>query len=79
MAPILWHLGNLVVCFKRAEHVSDDDVSGQADDKWWTAIAPALPFGDRKSNNIGIIDGHLVWLDYDSSWNGCPHNPYNTP
>jgi hypothetical protein len=28
---------------------------------------------DRKPQNVGILDGKPVWLDYDGSWNGCPH------
>jgi hypothetical protein len=32
-----------------------------------------MPFGDRKADNIGLLDGRVVWLDYDGSWNGCPH------
>lgn len=29
---------------------------------------------DRKPENIGLLDGQPVWLDYDGSWNGCPHS-----
>lgn len=28
---------------------------------------------DRKPQNLGVLDGKAVWLDYDGSWNGCPH------
>jgi hypothetical protein len=28
---------------------------------------------DRKPQNVGRYLGQLVWLDYDGSWNGCPH------
>lgn len=26
---------------------------------------------DRKPNNLGRLDGRLVWVDYDMSWNDC--------
>ena len=72
VAPVLWHWGNVVVCFRRAQPLTDTDVPYQ-DDPWWGTIAPALMFGDRKASNVGLIDGRPVWLDYDGSWNGCPH------
>lgn len=73
--PILWRLGSIVVCFKRAKHL---DYQMSADEvEWWDAVAPALPFGDRKTENLGIVDGRIVWIDYDSSWNGCPHAKWN--
>lgn len=38
--------------------------------------ARPLPFcGDRKPENLGVLRGRVVWLDYDGSWNGCPHTP----
>lgn len=71
VAPVLWRWGNVVVCFRRAA-----PWAGELPDKsdpWWASIAPGLPYGDRKRDNIGVIDGRPVWLDYDGSWNGCPH------
>lgn len=29
---------------------------------------------DRKPTNVGLLNGEPVWLDYDGSWNGCPHS-----
>lgn len=29
---------------------------------------------DRKPSNIGLLNGVPVWLDYDGSWNRCPHS-----
>lgn len=38
--------------------------------------APMLPYGgDRKLDNLGLLAGRVVWLDYDGSWNGCSHSP----
>lgn len=30
--------------------------------------------GDRKNDNLGILNGRLVWIDYDSSYNGCSYH-----
>lgn len=63
----------MIMVYRRAEEVTDDEVPDQ-DDPWWDSVAPILPFGDRKASNLGRIDGELVWVDFDSSWNGCPHS-----
>ena len=75
VCPIVWRLGKVVVCFKRAIPL---DYEKSADDvEWWDAISSDLPFGDRKTENLGVVDDVIVWVDYDSSWNGCPHTPWN--
>lgn len=34
-----------------------------------------VPIGDRKPDNIGLVNGRWVWIDFDYSWNGprCPN------
>lgn len=68
VCPVLhsW-LGGLINVYPRCDpwpwtHEPDYDRIG---DGW-------LP-RDRKIENIGILNGQFVWLDYDGSWNGCPH------
>lgn len=73
VCPVLWHLGNILVCYRRARPVAEHEVPAQ-DDPWWNTVAPILPFADRKASNLGRVDGALVWVDFDSSWNGCPHD-----
>lgn len=34
-----------------------------------------LPLGDDKPSNFGLLNGQPVWIDYDVSYNGCPHDP----
>lgn len=68
-APVLhlW-LGGIVAVYPRCEPWSskvepDYDSIGEG---WMPR--------DRKPENIGILNGEPVWLDYDGSWNGCPHS-----
>lgn len=67
ICPVLWSFYGIVNIYPRCDqsNVSQD-------------VADALdgPLGcpppDRKPENIGRLDGKLVWLDYDYSWNGVP-------
>lgn len=85
VCPVKWaFLGGIVQVYPRAEPVDrdewepglhTDDIEGLL--VKYRAVAPGLPFGDHKPENLGMLDGRVVWLDYDSSWNGCPHAPWN--
>lgn len=66
VAPVRWSLlGGLVNVYPRC-----DPVVG------WTREqieARRLPLGpcDPNPGNVGWLDGELVWVDYDQSWNDC--------
>lgn len=76
VAPVLWSLGGWLNVYPRCEPICDNEVPAQ-DHPWWDTVAPTLPFADRKTANLGRMGEQVVWVDYDSSWNGCPHQPWN--
>lgn len=42
----------------------------------WESICSTAPMpGDRKLSNLGVVRGRVVWIDFDQSWNACPHHP----
>lgn len=66
--PVRWQIW-FVNVYRRAVMPPDD---AKID---YRSICPSfVPIGDRKPDNVGYVDGHLVWIDYDYSWNGprCP-------
>lgn len=67
VAPVLWSFFGLINVYPRCEPVYEFD----------DYISLGLPVGDHKPQNIGLLNGKLVWIDYDSSWNGCPHTAWN--
>ena len=69
VAPVLhcW-LGGLVNVYPRCEPWPD--VVEPDYDKIGVGWLPR----DRKPENLGLLDGEAVWVDYDGSWNGCPHS-----
>lgn len=68
VAPVLhsW-LGGLIGVYPRCE-----PWTGEEDPPYDEIGVSWLP-RDRKPQNVGFLDGQVVWLDYDGSWNGCPH------
>jgi hypothetical protein len=76
--PVLWSLGALVNVYRRAQPVGPDWVGRKHpafDAARYDALTPGfMPAGDRKPDNLGIVGGRVLWVDYDSSWNGprCP-------
>lgn len=70
VAPVLhsW-LGGIVNVYPRCEPWPTDGPEPDYD-----AIGVSWMPRDRKPENIGLLDGTPVWLDYDGSWNGCPHS-----
>jgi hypothetical protein len=70
VAPVLhsW-LGGIVQVYPRC------DPWGQTDhEPPYDKIGESWMARDRKPENVGWLGGELVWLDYDASWNGCPHS-----
>lgn len=71
VAPVLWSLGGIVNVYPRATEFTGD----LTDEQYEQLALPGRWFPrDRKAANIGWLRGRLVWLDYDGSWNGCPHD-----
>lgn len=68
VCPALWSLGGLVNIYPRAELLSESDPEPD-----YKSIAPAFVPTDKKRGNVGYLKGQLVWIDYDNSWNRCPH------
>lgn len=80
--PVVWSLRGLINVSRRAapvpagglydEYEVDDGLSltQRAKDAYAAITADFVPIGDRKSDNIGVVDGRVVWIDFDSSWNG---------
>jgi hypothetical protein len=78
LCPIVLSLASIVQVYVRCRPVTDEEVPDpELDPAWWRAIAPTVPFGDKKAANLGWLGDHLVWVDFDSTWNGCPHTPWN--
>lgn len=73
ICPVRWSLlGGLINVYPRCEPVPVD-----ADGEALIDLPPRLwlPLGDAKPDNFGLLAGEPVWIDYDVSYNGCPHDP----
>jgi hypothetical protein len=64
--PMRWSLAGLVNVYPRCEHVTED-----LSDAEYEAIGFLGP-ADKNPHNVGVLDGRLVWVDYDMSWNDRP-------
>lgn len=78
VAPVLhsW-LGGIVQVYPRCAPAVGEEFEwlDHPNDPRWRGIGDTiLPNGDRKRSNVGVLNGRLVWIDYDTSWNGCPHD-----
>lgn len=69
LCPVLWSFGGIVNVYPRAE-LLPSDIDPEPD---YRSIAPHFFPTDSKPENVGILNGKLVWIDYDLSWNRCPH------
>lgn len=67
VAPVLWTLLGLVNVYPRCEPWPDGPPPE------YDSIGVGWLPRDRKPQNVGLLAGVPVWLDYDGSWNGCPH------
>lgn len=66
LCPVLLSLAGLVNVYPRCEPVDCELAEAEYD-----AIGFVGPT-DRKPQNVGVLGGRLVWLDYDQSWNDQP-------
>jgi hypothetical protein len=66
ICPVLhsW-LGGLINIYPRAEPATEQDV-----DKYYDQMKFKTP-SDTKHFNFGWLNGHFVWLDFDTNWNDC--------
>lgn len=70
VAPVLWSFaGGLINVYPRCEPWPE-----QLGEPAYDQIGAGWLPRDRKPENIGLLNGSPVWLDYDGSWNGCPHD-----
>lgn len=76
VAPVLrsW-LGGVVQVYPRCAPVGTEWEDATLED--YRAIAAHLPASDKKPTNLGLLEGRVVWIDFDTSWNGCPHEPWH--
>jgi hypothetical protein len=68
--PVLWSWAGIVNVYPRCQPVTHDLTDAEYD-----AVGLLGP-GDRKPQNMGWLDGRLVWVDYDMNWNDrlpCEH------
>lgn len=66
LCPVRWSFAGLVNVYPRCE-----PVDRELTDDEYAAIGFAGPV-DKKPPNVGLLDGQLVWLDYDQNWNDQP-------
>jgi hypothetical protein len=66
LCPVLLSLAGLVNVYPRCEPVTDD-----LTDLDYEAIGFSGPT-DRKTANVGVLNGRRVWVDYDMNWNDQP-------
>lgn len=64
--PVLCSLAGVVNVYLRCTPLDDDEEPD------WDAIGFPIPT-DQKRENVGWLGGRQVLLDYDVSWNDCPH------
>lgn len=72
VCPVRWSLAGLVSVYPRCESVDPDLV---VDFQSIGCLGPA----DKKHQNLGWLDGRIVFVDYDMSWNDCAHGKNPTP
>lgn len=66
VCPVRWTLFGLVNVYPRADLVTHELTEDE-----YEAIG-FIGSTDRKPQNVGLLNGKLVWIDYDMSWNDCP-------
>jgi hypothetical protein len=66
VCPVLWSFGGLVNIYPRCEPVAETENID------YDAIGFIGPT-DRKPENLGWLNGRMVWVDYDLSWHSCAY------
>lgn len=69
VAPVLWSFAGLVNIYPRCTPIPNIEYPRE----WFDSITSMPVCQDRKASNVGLLAGQRVWLDYDGSWNSCPH------
>lgn len=64
--PVLWSLAGLVSVYPRCAPVFRELSDAEYESTGF--LGPQ----DRKPHNLGYLDGRLVWIDYDQSFNDRP-------
>lgn len=67
LCPVRFSFSGVVNIYPRCQPVEHEPTEAEYD-----AIAPFSGPSDRKPHNIGLLDGAMVWLDYDMNWNDQP-------
>jgi hypothetical protein len=83
LAPVVWSLWGVVNVYPRCAPVTPAEARAlRAGQLAYPGASPEDNWivGDEKPANVGWLrvdaeNTRLVWLDYDASYNGCPHNP----
>lgn len=66
------YLFGIINVYPRAQSAEDVVTAGEIPDIY---PQPRWRFpGDQKVSNVGVLNGRLVWIDYDMSFNGCVHD-----
>ena len=63
--PVRWSFAGLVNIYPRCAPATHDVTDAEYEATG--LLGPA----DRKPRNVGWLNGRLVWIDYDMSWNDC--------
>lgn len=63
--PVRWTLAGLVNIYPRCTPVDHDPTVEEYEATGF--LGPT----DQKPGNVGYLNGLLVWIDYDQSWNDC--------
>ena len=64
LCPVRWSLFGIINVYPTATPPPSDDID-------YESISPWLPASDKKPHNVGVLNGELVWIDYDMNWNDC--------
>lgn len=68
VCPVLWSgFGGIVNIMPRCKPVYEDRSVEE-----YYAISNQLFASDKKPQNLGLLNGELVWIDYDQDWNDQP-------
>lgn len=64
VCPVVWSAWGFANVYRRAEPPPTSPIDYVA------ILGRPLPV-DAKPENVGVLGGKLVWIDYDTSWNDC--------